>query len=122
MNKNIFLLLACSVLAGCASVTSGTEQNVAVNTNVQGAVCVLSNDRGSWQINSTPGSTIVHRSYGDLNVACQKGNLHGTKTVKSSTKGMAFGNIIAGGIIGAGVDCYNGSAYDYPSQIDVLVN
>ena len=38
--------------------------------------------------------------------------------VKSSTKGMAFGNILLGGFIGAGVDMSTGAAYDYP---DILV-
>jgi len=32
---------------------------------------------------------------------------------------MAFGNIIAGGIIGAGIDMSTGAAYDYPSLITV---
>jgi hypothetical protein len=32
---------------------------------------------------------------------------------------MAFGNIIFGGIIGAGIDMGNGSAYDYPNLITV---
>jgi hypothetical protein len=34
---------------------------------------------------------------------------------------MAFGNIIAGGIIGAGVDIHTGAAYDYPVSISVLL-
>ena len=34
-------------------------------------------------------------------------------------KRMAFGNILAGGIIGAAVDMGTGSAYDYPSLISL---
>lgn len=40
-------------------------------------------------------------------------------TIKSSAKGMAYGNILAGGIIGAAVDMGTGAAYDYPSLITV---
>jgi hypothetical protein len=40
-----------------------------------------------------------------------------TTTVASSTKGMAFGNILFGGLIGAGVDAGTGAAYDYPNTI-----
>jgi len=40
-------------------------------------------------------------------------------TVNSSVKGMAFGNILFGGLIGAGVDTMTGAACDYPSLIPV---
>jgi len=35
---------------------------------------------------------------------------------------MAFGNILAGGIIGAAVDVGTGSAYDYPPSIEVMLS
>jgi phosphoketolase len=41
--------------------------------------------------------------------------------VNSSTKGMAFGNILFGGPIGAGVDMASGAAYDYPNLITVMM-
>lgn len=62
-----------------------------------------------------PSSVVVNRSYSDSNVVCKKGDKSGSSIMKSSTKGMAFGNILAGGIIGAGVDMHIGAAYDYPS-------
>lgn len=69
---------------------------------------------------TTPGSVTVQRSYNDLNVRCEKDALDpGLTTVKSTTKGMAFGNIIFGGIIGGAVDVASGAAYDYPSLITV---
>jgi hypothetical protein len=43
------------------------------------------------------------------------------KIVKSKTKGMSFGNVLAGVIIGAGVDMGDGAAYDYPTEIVVPV-
>lgn len=86
---------------------------------VNGANCKLNNDKGTWYIQS-PGSATVQRSYNDLNVRCEKDPLlPGLTTVKSSTKGMAFGNIIFGGFIGAAVDAGSGAAYDYPSLITV---
>lgn len=48
-----------------------------------------------------------------------KGYGSGSVSSKSSTKGMAAGNIIFGGIIGGGVDMATGAAYDYPSEIVV---
>ena len=35
---------------------------------------------------------------------------------------MAFGNILFGGVIGAGVDIATGAAYDYPELIVVEVD
>ena len=69
---------------------------------------------------TTPGSVTIHRSMEDLNVKCEKAAVQtGTAAVKSYTKGMAFGNILFGGFIGAGVDIANGSAFDYPTLIQV---
>lgn len=117
--KFVFIYLS-ALLSGCASITTGQNQSVSVSTgNESGAVCSLSNDKGTWHVASTPGSVVVNRAYGDLAVNCKKGTKSGSATVKSSTKGMAFGNILAGGFIGAAVDCGTGSAYDYPTSIEV---
>lgn len=83
------------------------------------AICKLSNDKGTWFV-TTPGSVVVNRSYNDLIVRCEKEGVEpGLVTAKSSTKGMAFGNILFGGIIGAGVDISTGAAYDYPPLFTV---
>jgi len=116
----IFFLLSCALLSSCATITSGNQQSVAVDTGkVTGAKCALSNDSGTWYVNQTPGATIVKRSGSDLTIACEKGVMRGAASTPSSAKAAAFGNIIAGGIIGAAVDMGSGSAYDYPSIINV---
>jgi len=113
-----------SLTTGCASIVTGQNQSLSVETRqkgkqVVGANCKLSNNKGIWYV-ITPGSTTVQRSYEDLAVRCEKDGIDpGIANVKSSTKAMAFGNIIFGGIIGAGVDMASGSAYDYPSLITV---
>ena len=110
-------------LSGCASMTTGSSQTLSVNTEPEsGANCELKNDKGTWYIKSTPGSVVVNRSYSDLNIICKNGSKTGKSTVKSTIKGMAFGNIIAGGPVGAGIDVYTGSAYDYPAIISVPLN
>jgi hypothetical protein len=115
------ITLVCGLSSGCASIVDGSTQSVSVDTpSVTGATCSLTNNKGEWYINSTPGSVSVHRSYENLVVVCQKpGYDTATDNVKSSTKGMAAGNILFGGVIGAGVDCADGAAYDYPTNIHV---
>jgi len=110
-----------SMLVGCASIVNGTHQNIQVVTPpVTGASCLLSNSKGHWYLASTPGSVKVHRAYGDLAVSCHKGGYApANQTVKSKTKGMAFGNVVFGGLIGTGVDAGDGAAYDYPDTITI---
>lgn len=58
-----------------------------------------------------------------LLIDCEKENQDpGLASVKSSTKAMAFGNLLFGGVIGAGVDMASGAAYDYPTMITVLMS
>ncbi|WLI88222.1 hypothetical protein Q4S45_15970 [Massilia sp. R2A-15] len=126
--RRLFCALALVVsgvgLTGCASIVDGTNQVVSVNTRmagqiVDGAKCELSNDKGKFYV-TTPGTVTIHRAYADLAVTCEKPSLpSGSATVKSSTKGMAMGNILVGGIIGAAVDASSGAAYDYPTMITV---
>ena len=84
---------------------------------VSGANCKLTNTKGAWFV-TTPGTVVVHRAYGDLVVNCEHGRFDpALLSVASSTKAMAFGNIIFGGVIGAGVDIGTGAAYDYPPLV-----
>jgi len=129
LNKiNLVVLMSATMLgSGCASIVSGQNQSVSVETRskqgeaVMSANCKLSNNKGTWFVTS-PGSVTVRRSYEDLLINCEKENQEpGLASVKSSTKAMAFGNIIFGGVIGAGVDVASGAAYDYPTMITVLM-
>ncbi|MES2217109.1 MAG: hypothetical protein V4501_01725 [Pseudomonadota bacterium] len=122
--KNIVLfsgLIGFTILStGCASIVNGQNQPVSVTTSPAGAQCSLENNKGKWYISSTPGSAVVHRSFESLAVTCTKpGYKSSLKQVASSTKGMAFGNLVFGGVIGAGVDMADGAAYDYPTDIAV---
>ncbi|WP_326942440.1 hypothetical protein [Actimicrobium sp. GrIS 1.19] len=88
---------------------------------VAGASCKLENDKGVYYV-TTPGTVTVHRAYADMNVLCEKAGVpDGIGVVKSSTKGMMAGNILFGGIIGAGIDAASGAAYDYPTLFRIVM-
>ena len=112
--------------SGCASIVGGQNQSISVTTasdgnDVEGAKCSLQNDKGSWYA-TTPGSVTVRRSYRDLLVTCKLDGVDpGTASVKSTTKALAFGNAIFGGVIGVAVDTASGAAYDYPNSIRVAM-
>lgn len=122
-----FLITLISLLSACASVTGTTGQSVSVQTRLQNgkelkdAACDLTNSKGVWYV-TTPGSVSIRRSNDDMQVICKKeGYESGRASVVSDTKGSMFGNIILGGGIGAIVDHNNGSAYEYPTLIQVVM-
>lgn len=120
------VLAGASSLTGCASIVSGTNQVVSVETlhasgPVTGATCKLENDKGVYYV-TTPGTVTVHRAYGDMSVKCEKlGFDPGLASIKSATKGMMAGNILVGGFIGAGVDAATGAGYDYPNTFQIMM-
>ncbi len=124
--KLIVATLAVVFFSGCASITGTTGQSVSVDTRlkdkqVAGASCELTNSRGKWFV-TTPGSVQIRRSNEDLIVQCTKESMEsGRASVVSDTKGSMFGNIIIGGGIGAIVDHSNGSAYEYPTLIQIMM-
>lgn len=119
-------ILPLVLLSSCASIVDGSSQSLSVNTvspsgNVPGAMCELDSNKGTWFV-ATPGTVTVHRAYDALNVKCTKDSYQpAVQTAQSSTKGMAYGNILLGGVIGAGVDMSTGAAYDYPNLITVMM-
>lgn len=128
ITRNTALALLAATVTGCASIVSGTQQSVSIDARsasgapIVGANCKLQNGDGTWFV-TTPGSTTIDRAFSDLTVQCDmKGLPSATTSAKSSTKAIAFGNILLGGILGAGVDIANGAAYEYPSPITVQFN
>jgi len=123
MRVLLALVLGAFPLAGCASITAGTSENVVVSTSPEAvAHCDLANEKGHWTIDPTPGSTTVHKAYGALTVTCtDKAGDKGATSVQSTTAGAAYGNILLGGIVGAAVDMSSGAAYVYPASVNVTL-
>lgn len=103
-------------VASCATLTRGTYQHVSVRTPGATAQCTLSNDYGSWS-GTTPWTANVHRSGVALVADCLAGNLAARASVPAEFNGMTVGNVLAGGVIGIGIDATNGSNYSYPKEI-----
>lgn len=113
------VVLGSGLLTGCASIVNGTSQKVSVTTPpTTNAQCDLSNSKGNWHVRSTPATIKVHRAFGALTAVCSKaGYRKSTKKFESNTKKMLLGNAVFGGVIGAGIDTANGSAYSYPETL-----
>lgn len=111
-------------LAGCATIVSGTQQSLFVDTpEVEGAKCKLTDSKsGVWYLPDSPGSVTVTKGNGPMNISCKK---EGYKTASISLEedvaGAAFGNIILGGGIGIFVDAASGAAQKYPDKAVVFM-
>jgi hypothetical protein len=101
-----------ALTSGCASVTRGTKDTLVVETEPAGARVRLS----TGQTGTTPTSFKLPRK-NDVDVHIEKEGfepVNSRVTSQISGKGAAgmAGNVLVGGIIGAGVDAYSGATKD----------
>ena len=125
MKKTLALVavLACS---GCASIVNDSTHPMKVETKnqagelVAGAECRLSNDYGTVTMRSGD-TTPVRRSSKDLDIVCKDPkNPDATARAISRANGGMWGNIVFGGGIGAVIDHNKGTAYTYPTWVQLV--
>ncbi|MFN4327614.1 MAG: hypothetical protein ACK4FF_01955 [Limnobacter sp.] len=125
--KTLALLGVLAIVSsGCASITQGSSQLVSVKTmaaagELKGALCVVSNDKGKWAVN-TPGTVTINKSAESLSIKCRKAGYAAGKIEVESRSGAAiWGNLALGGPVGAIVDRQTGAAFNYPDQLQVTL-
>ena len=123
----IVLPVLLASLAGCATLTDSTEQEVAVRAildhrEVAGVGCILSNDVGRWFV-TAPGRVTIHKSRVDLAVTCSKDGVGSAAEVVVSRfgTGQLIGNAVVSGGLGYLVDRRTGAGFDYPVTLTVLM-
>lgn len=113
--RNIALLgLAAWSLAGCATVLNGVNQDLEFRSDPDAAIVALS----SGQTCTTPCAFSLRRG-NDLRVDFNREGYRSEHVyVQSRLGGSTFGNVLAGGVIGAVVDGSNGASNRlYPSPV-----
>jgi len=120
MKKLLAIVVMGTMLAGCASTMSGNQQNVTITSNIAGANCSLSNDKGNWSV-QTPGSALITNSRLNLSARCTKsGYQDAVVSIPSVHKDSAtWGNVLLGGGIGYIWDRKSGAAFIYPSTVNL---
>jgi phosphoketolase len=111
-----------AALSGCASIVEGTTQSIALTSPpTDGAKCVMTSSEGTYYV-TTPGNATVHKTKNDLDVVCRKdGFKDAHTTIPSHFNGATAGNILAGGVIGIGIDAATGANYNYPTEFAVTM-
>jgi len=102
MRRRFGPVMLCAIAAGCATHGQPVTQTLRVETpGWPGASCDLANDRGTWQVPSTPGPVTVATSAQPLRVACRavgsSGGVGMPSTVNQPTSGAGA---VAGGVLG----------------------
>lgn len=122
MKESIIALLAALLASGCASITRGTTEAFVIESEPPGATATLS----TGPVCETPCSVKVKRK-GDFTVTIEKEGYESiVSTVTSSidgggAAGMA-GNVLVGGLIGAGIDAGTGAMHSHkPNPLTVTL-
>jgi len=94
MQKFAVLALAL-VLVGCATITKGTTQTIAVDTpGAPGATCTILTPSGPRGL-TTPGNVTLDKQSAALAISCTKEcYLAATSMIPSNTESMAAGNVL----------------------------
>ena len=113
------------MLAGCASVTRGTTENIAIASTPSGAEAVVSGLEVPTTC-TTPCAIVAKRN-ADISITFQKEGYESqfvqlTRETPAAGAAALAGNIIAGGLIGIGVDAATGAATDHkPNPVIVTL-
>jgi hypothetical protein len=126
MKRTLLVAAVTAAVSGCASIMNDTTQGMKVETKTQagdlvnGADCKLINDYGTATVKSGDVAQ-VRRSSKDLEISCvHPQNPDAVARAISRVNGGMFGNIILGGGIGAIVDHNRGTAYTYPTWVQLV--
>lgn len=115
-------LLPLLTLCACASITKGTTQPIDIVTTPAESICKIDRNGANLGSITTPGSLTIDRTKDPIIVTCsKKGYLDSVLTVRSGQEGMVMGNLIAGGLIGWGVDSATGADNKYESPVSIVL-
>lgn len=126
VKKAVLLAAVTALSTGCATIVNDSAQPIKVETRsesgqmITGADCTLTNDFGSFTGKS--GEVVsVHRSSKDLDITCKHpSNPDATARAVSRANAGLAGNILIGGGIGAIIDHTKGTAYTYPTWLQLV--
>jgi hypothetical protein len=122
MMRKFIVLAFALVLVGCATITKGTTQTIAIDTpGVPGATCTIQTQTGPRGV-TTPGNVVLDKASSPLPITCTKEcYVAGSSLIPSGTETMAAGNVLLGGVIGLGVDAATGAMNKYPDLVTVAM-
>jgi len=116
--KALMLLTFCVSLTSCASCINGTTQSIAVSSSPSGASVYVD----GANMGTTPTKVEVKRKHDHVLTITKPGYGQEEVILTHVFSGAVAGNLIAGGVIGWGVDAMTGAQYRMvPEQVSVTL-
>ena len=114
--SRLWMFAALLLLTNCASITTGTKQEMEIASEPSNAACVVEQDgKVLASIMRTPKTVAIGKSWSDLFITCAKeGYLTDITRVTTEFQGATLGNALIGGGIGLMIDASNGTMRKYP--------
>lgn len=105
---SIILIALAGALTSCATIISGSTQDIGVTSNPPGAVVTA--EPGDHRA-TTPATLVLRRKDAPYRVKFEMDGYEPYEvTIRSSLNGWVWGNLIIGGLIGIVVDSSSGAA------------
>ncbi len=118
------VLIFSILLGGCSSIIEGTSQEIVINTTPEGAKCQLKREGiVIASVEETPGGVTIKKTKHDILIECTKKRYEkATYMNKSEAAGATVGNVLAGGLIGWGIDSASGADNKYTSPVNISLS
>lgn len=112
-----------SAATGCASISKPKVSTVTVKVPLacSGQVeCTVTNKKETRVVVPT-GDTTIKKSDDPLRIVCfdREGQPYHNTEVAGTRTDRAWGNLLLGGVVGAGIDAHTDAHWEYPNTVDV---
>ncbi len=115
----LFIIVVLFCVSGCATIINGTTQKISVSSDPSGANFAVVGENTNF---TTPCQVELSRKSDHILKFQKKGYYSATVDVRHVISGAVAGNILAGGLIGWGVDAASGGQYRLvPDAINVTL-
>lgn len=119
--KLLLIIFPTLCFVGCASVVSGSYQEVTLRVTCRGIVyptyCVASNRKGDWKF-KTPETKVIARDNSSLQIKCENQSIGDYSVLQYPIiNPVGVGNVLVGGLIGAAIDVTSDAFWMYPKVI-----
>lgn len=112
----VALLPLVSLLSGCATIVKGTTQEIPIASDPTGVRIAINGSPAG----TTPTKVTLSRKQNHMITLEKEGYESESVAVTKSMGGAVAGNIIAGGLVGWGVDAVSGAQYNlHPETVNV---